>query len=419
MCRPIGKPAVENLQDFCFGDVFLKQARNAGAFAVAAGVQVVAPQRFAHQADFGQHGAAAAVGAAGDAQHDVFFCKAVFGKQGIDFVGKLRQKALGFGHGQGAGGVGHAGHRVFTLWGNGIADEAVGAGDLLDFAFLCFRHVGDNQVLVGGEAEIALVHLGDFAHAGFERAAGIIEDAAVFDKKGEVPAAVFALHPADAVAARGELIGADGLKFGAHAIFHFFDKGFCAHALEGVACFGGFAVAAVAPVALHGNHGGGAIEHFIQPDKAEFARGVGVGGVVAVLHREAAAHQHVEAGEAAVFFNRHKIQIVGVQIHIVVRRNHHGGFEFARQIVFAEHRLGGVAAFYAFFQRGGFGELLGGMQLFAIEPDFGVGQRFGQQMLADFFRPLISFAVQRRFHRIAGAQHIAVDIAGGGDGIEP
>ena len=120
-----------------------------------------------------------------------------------------------------------------------------------------------------------------------------------------------------------------------------------------------------------------------------------------------------------MFFNRHKIQIVGVQIHIVVRRNHHGGFEFARQIVFAEHRLGGVAAFYAFFQRGGFGELLGGMQLFAIEPDFGVGQRFGQQMLADFFRPLISFAVQRRFHRIAGAQHVAVDIAGGSDGIEP
>ena len=65
--RPVFDPAVDDFEDFGFGDVFFKEAWDAGAFSVAACVEVVATDGFADQTDFGEHGAAAAVGAAGDA----------------------------------------------------------------------------------------------------------------------------------------------------------------------------------------------------------------------------------------------------------------------------------------------------------------------------------------------------------------
>ena len=110
----------------------------------------------------------------------------------------------------------------------------------------------------------------------FKRFAGSVGDAAVFDKQGEMPFFVFALHPADAVAPRGETIGADGLEGRAHAPLDFFDEHFFADALDGVAGFGVFAVAPVAPVALYGNDGGGAVQYFIESDKTELAGGVGI-----------------------------------------------------------------------------------------------------------------------------------------------
>ena len=302
-CCPAGDPFAQDGEDFWFGDIFFVEAGDTRALAVAAGVEVVATHGFAHEADFGEHGAAAAVGAAVGAQNDVLFGQAVFCHDFVHMVEELGQEAFGFGHGQRAGGQGDAGHAVFALFAHFVVDETVFAGDFFDFGLVAGGHAGHDEVLVGGEAEVAFVDFGDFAQAGFERAAGRVGDAAVFDEEGEVPFFVFALHPADAVAARGKFVGADGLEFRAHAVFHFSNEYFRAHALEGVAGFGGFAVAPVAPVALHGNDGGGAVEHFVEPDEAEFAGGVGVGFGVAVLHGEAAAHEYVEAGEFAVSFN--------------------------------------------------------------------------------------------------------------------
>ena len=292
------------------------------------------------------------------------------------------------------------------------------AGDFFDFGFVFLRYTGHNQVLVGGEAEVAFMHFGDFTHTGFQRAAGVVEQAAVFDEQGEVPFLVFALYPADAVAARGEGVGADGLELRAHAVFHFFDKHLFAHALDGVAGFGVFAVAAVAPVALYRYHGSGGVQRFIQRYETEFNRGIRIGFGVAVFHRQTAAHQYVEADQLAVFTDGDKVQIIGVQIDIVMRRNHHRGFEFARQIVFAQYRLGGVATLHRIGQRGGFRKVFGRMQLFAVQPNIGIGFGFRQQVLADFLRPFIGFFVQTAFYRIAGTQYVTVHVAGGGDGIQ-
>jgi sulfite reductase beta subunit-like hemoprotein len=52
-----------------------------------------------------------------------------------------------------------------------------------------------------------------------------------------------------------------------------------------------------------------------------------------------AAHQQVKADKLAVFRNRHEVHIIGVQIDIVLRRDHHRRFEFTRQIGLAEDRF--------------------------------------------------------------------------------
>ena len=108
--RPVFDPAVHNFEDFGFGNVFFKETRDAGAFSVAACVEVVAADGFADQTDFGEHGAAAAVGAAGDAQDDVFVFQTVFGEHFVDFVGERRQEAFGFRHRQRTGRQGDARH---------------------------------------------------------------------------------------------------------------------------------------------------------------------------------------------------------------------------------------------------------------------------------------------------------------------
>ena len=104
--------------------------------AVAAGVEVVATHGFAHEADFGEHGAAAAVGAAVGAQNDVLFGQAVFCHDFVHMVEELGQEAFGFGHGQRAGGQGDAGHAVFALFAHFVVDETVFAGDFFDFGLV-------------------------------------------------------------------------------------------------------------------------------------------------------------------------------------------------------------------------------------------------------------------------------------------
>lgn len=133
-------------------------------------------------------------------------------------------------------------------------------GNFVYGVFQLGRNVGDDEVLVGGQTEVAGVDFGDFAHAGFQRSAGVVEQAAVFDEQGQVPVAFESFNPADVVAAMGEGVGADGFELDAHALFDFFFEHFDADALEGVAGTRGFAVAAVAPVALGADDGFGGVE---------------------------------------------------------------------------------------------------------------------------------------------------------------
>ena len=121
-----------------------------------------------------------------------------------------------------------------------------------------------------------------------------------------MPVAFEAFNPANVVAAMGESVGADGFELDAHALFDFFFEHVNADALEGVAGARGFAVAAVAPVALGADDGFGSVEGIFEGDEAEFVRGVGVGFGVAVFAGQSAADKDVEADKFAVFFNGDK-----------------------------------------------------------------------------------------------------------------
>jgi hypothetical protein len=87
------------------------------------------------------------------------------------FVGERRQEAFGFRHRQRTGRERHAGHRVFTLRFDRIHQPMI-ARQLLDLRLLALRHTGNDQVLVGGNAELAFVDLRNFQQTGFQRTPG-------------------------------------------------------------------------------------------------------------------------------------------------------------------------------------------------------------------------------------------------------
>jgi tRNA A37 threonylcarbamoyladenosine modification protein TsaB len=69
------------------------------------------------------------------------------------------------------------------------------ARQLLDLRLLIFRHAGNDQVLVSGNAEFAFVDLRNFQQTGFQRTPRIIQNTAVFNKQRQVPFIVDTLSP--------------------------------------------------------------------------------------------------------------------------------------------------------------------------------------------------------------------------------
>ena len=274
--RPIGHPAFDNFKDFRFGNIFFKQARNACAFAVTTCVKVVAADGFADQTDFRQHGAAATIRATGYAQNNVFVFQAVFGEHFVDFIGECRQEAFGLRHCQRASRQGNASHGVFTLDGNRFADKAMIFGDFINRVFQFGRYIGNHQILVGRQTEVAGMDFGNFADACFQRPVGIIEQAAVFNKQSQMPVAFMPLYPADMVAAMGKLVRANGLKLNAHAPFDFFFEHIHADALQRIACTRCFAVATVTPVALGADDGFCGVEGVFKRNETEFIGNIGI-----------------------------------------------------------------------------------------------------------------------------------------------
>ncbi len=134
----------------------------------------------------------------------------------------------------------------------------------------------------------------------------------------------------------------------------------------------------------------------LQRQIAKLTRRAGVGFLVAVFDRKSTAHQQVKAHQLAVFGDCHEVHVVGVQIDIVLWRDHYRGFEFTRQVGLAEDRF-----------------FIGGGDFFLIEPDLRIRAGTRQQMFRDFLRPLVRFCVQLRLVRVRGAEYVTVHVVSG------
>lgn len=131
----------------------------------------------------------------------------------------------------------------------------------------------------------------------------------------------------------------------------------------------------------------------LQRQIAKLARRAGVGFLVAVFDRKPTAHQQVEAYQLAVFGDCHEVHVVGMQIDIVLRRDHYCGFELTRQVGLTKDRF--------FISSGDF---------FLVEPDLRIRAGTRQQMLRNLLRPLVRFRVQLRLVRVRGAEYVTVHV---------
>ena len=314
-------------------------------------------------------------------------------------VEQPRQVTLGLGHRQRTGRKGHAGQRVAPQRRRAaVAVERVLAHQRVDRAARRGRDARDHQVLIRGQAEVARVRARDGVEA-IQRAAG---DAAGGNAQGEVPAAVVGLDPAEAVALRLEAERARRRDGEAGAALHLGHEPGQAVALDRVLELGVLAVAAVAMVALGGDHGLGQRQQLFRPHEADHVGEAREGAGFAVRGAESAADADVEAGQLAVLDDRDEAEVVRQHVDVVDRRHHQRGLELARQVGRAVDRLG--------LGRAG--------QAFAVEEDLVVRARRRQQVLRQPHRPGLRLRVGARLGRIRRAQHVAVDVAAGGDGVE-
>ncbi len=364
-------------------------------------INVVFARRTTDEADFSEPRAAAAVGAAGDAERDGVVAQAGGLHLGLKLRDELRQVTLALGEGQAAGRQRHTRQGVKGEARGGVGTVELGlAQQFLDARAIGGRDARDDEVLVGREAEVAAVSAGDFAERGLERVIGRIFDAAAWDEEREVARAVLAFDPAVAVArvrelerpGRLELVIEPLLDLGAEPVHSpVRNRVFEARVL---------AVGAVAVVALHEHYFFGDLHHLIRAAEAERIGEARIGLLLVVRHALAAADGDVEAGElAGRVRNGDETEVVRVNVHIVARRNSDDGFEFPRQVSGAVERL--VV------------RLAAGDEV-VVDPDLVVGASARREVVTDGLREAERLGVQRRELWIRVAHHVAVDVAARG-----
>ena len=77
---------------------------------------------------------------------------------------------------------------------------------LLNLRLIGFSNPRHNQVLIGSETKITTVNAGNGRQTGFQRLLRIIQNPSIFDIQRQMPFAINALHPTDAIAASGKRI---------------------------------------------------------------------------------------------------------------------------------------------------------------------------------------------------------------------
>src|SRR5579859_7039245 len=156
---------------------------------VTSQVQIIPSRSRSYKTDLGGIRPAAAVGTAGHPDDDLFLAQFMSRQQPFDMTDEGRQIPLRFRQRQRAGGQRHTGDGVLPDRGGGfrMLDDPVFFQYAVDQDLDFFPDVGDDDLLVDGEAEIGFAGLRYFQQGRFERYLLIIQDPAVLHEKGIVP----------------------------------------------------------------------------------------------------------------------------------------------------------------------------------------------------------------------------------------
>ena len=167
------------------------------------------------------------------------------------------------------------------------------------------------------------------------------------------------------------------------------------------------AALAIAPISLHGQYLLGDVDGLLWPAEPEDIGGAWKGIRLAVRHAHAAADGHVVAGDFTALDDRDEPEVLSEYVDVIVRRHGDYGLELARQVVTPVERL-------LVLYRG----TTGVRHLRTVEPDLMISAGPRQQMRAQRARQVQRLAMRLRYMRVRRRQHVAIDVAAGGDGVE-
>ena len=317
-------------------DVGVEDARlvedvQAGTVERGAEVDVVFAGGATHEPDFSEVGAAATVGATGDAEGNLVVAEAGGFHFGFEIGNEFREVAFALGEGETASRQRDTGHRV-----EGEAGDVVCCIQFM-FTKECFDdgplgglHAGDDEILIRGEAEVAFVGEGDLPEGGLEFELGSILHAAAHEEERVVARAVLAVDPAVAVAHVRERELPRRSEPVAETALHFLAEPDDPAVFDRVFEAGVFAVGAVPEVTLHEHHFFRDVDGLADGAIAEDVRDAGIGFDLVVRHAEATADGDVEAGDALAgrIGDGDEAKVVREDVHIVARRDGDHGLEF-------------------------------------------------------------------------------------------
>lgn len=285
-------------------------------------VNIVGAKGLADKGNLGNVGASTTVGASCHTDGDGVVPEADLFDGGLEELDERGEVTLGFCHSQGAGWEGDTGHGVEH--GTGVVElvELVLLQQGLDMGLFRSLDVGDDQVLVGGQTELAVVDLGNLTKTGLVGLGGGILDTSVLDVAAVMPHLVLTLSPTVPISVIQELEGTSlldgegetGLEFGLEPLD--------ATVVDGVLQTGVLAVHTVTEIALDEHDLLTGLDGLLGGDEADDIGDAGVGLLVTVGHTHASSDGHVETGKRAVLVgDGDEAQVMGVNIDIVVRRD--------------------------------------------------------------------------------------------------
>lgn len=148
----------------------------------------------------------------------------------------------------------------------------------LNSRFLFGRNVGNDDMLVGSQAEDSLVHLGNLAQSSLKVLPRLVLHSSILDKGGEVTTTVVSRLPTKVVDIVGEGVLLGGGQLVTETLLHLGDKASQGHAIDGVLHSSILPVGAVTVVALGSHDGNGHFESLLGGDESDHVGETRVGG---------------------------------------------------------------------------------------------------------------------------------------------